>query len=98
MILVSIRLHLNFASGNISDIFGGERSEFEHQTLHSKQIIAIFEEYEVKKFKNEVPGTFFHVKYHPFSAAMFCGLCQTICQPKNDTLAAFSNFRKFLNK
>ena len=89
MILVSIRLRLNFASGNISDIFGGKRSEFEHQTLHSKQIIAIFEEYEVKKFKNEVPGTFFHVKYHPFSAAMSCGLCQTICQPENGILAAF---------
>ena len=33
-------------------------SNFEHQTLHSKYTIAICEEHEVKKFKNEVPGTF----------------------------------------
>ena len=34
----------------------------------------MFEEYEVKKLKNEVPRTFFRVKYHPVSAAMLCSL------------------------
>ena len=43
---------------NICDFFGAKRSEFDPQTLHSKCLIAIFLEFEVKKLKYEVPGRF----------------------------------------